>query len=184
MDPVVRSENLFHLEIPSRAHSNSASIPEDTLAMMLPEECHALTAVVDSREQVFFYTALRPEHLFLARPHWRVLGNIFPPNSIVHGVVYRNKRGVLVMGVFDASKLNGMDLHSMPQLDRHVLVHKTLHAAQPIPHIQYHWTGYKETCYKHICAADKPFECHQMLVFGAAGNMRVLGSLVIARPNC
>ena len=173
------SGNFNHPSIPGRVQGVGSNAESSEVAIVLPDEGATLTMCIDTIKGVYVYTELCPGQLFLAKGPWTCLADIFDPDSIVHGVAYYNRAGVMTLGVFDASRLAGKDLRGLEVLDRHVRVHEVLHR-KPLPGlVQYHWAGFAHCCYAHITRDTNPFTAHQMLVLGSNGvNRRVLGPLL------
>lgn len=164
--------------VPARVSSFSPEL-SGHCAIMLPSEHHMLTFIIDGLDSVFVHTDLCPDSLFTAQTKWNFLARMFGSDSVIHCVFYRDASNALALGVFDATRLSGVDLSAHEMLERHVKVHDIVHSSVS-SELNYHWMGYARNCYEHIRSPEKPFHAHQMLVFTLDGNRRVLASLSIS----
>jgi hypothetical protein len=184
VDPALSlARGLMHPTIPDRVRSLRLPEDYDRCAIVLPDEYHMLTFVTDVNGGSFVYSDMNGDYVFRCQATWVGVCAVFGVDSVVHGVAYRgdarHRAGELVLGVFDASRLNGVELSDRPILERHQCVHARMHAAGKLPdRVLYHWLGYAESCYRSVERA--PFESHQMLLFKDNGDCeRVLGPLRI-----
>ena len=179
VDHNVVKENVRPTQVPGRVSSYSAAA-DNHLAIMLPSEFHMLTFVVDNGNSVFVHTELCADSLFLVQAQWRFIANVFGSDSVVHGLLYHDKANVPVLGIFDATRLRGVDLHTESLLERHMKIYTLMHE-MPHPSIQYHWMGYAKHCHANVRNPNNPFSAHQILVFGQDDNQRVLAGIDTSR---
>ena len=178
MDKELREYNCRHPRVPLKIESNQIHIDPSSIAIMLPEEFHMVTVCVDEVGGIFMYTDMCPDSIFMAKASWQVLNSILPWKSVLHGIAYKNLANILTIGFFDASKIGGLDLSDQSRLARHINVHGLMHSNPLPPNVQYHWAGFKESCYINMQSESNPFKCHQMLVFEEGGaTRRVIGAI-------
>jgi len=67
-------------------------------------------------------------------------------DSVVHGLLYTDRRGVVRIGVFDVSRVRGVALRQQSCLEWHTEVHALMHSFGGEQHIHYHWSGHESHC--------------------------------------
>ena len=179
VDKNMVDDSIRPKHVPTRVHSFSSSMSRDC-AIMLPSEFHMLTFVVDDVNAVFIHTELCMDSLFIVQPMWNFMATVFGRDSVIHCVLYHDKANALVLGVFDATRLRGVDLSSESIIQRHIKVHEILHQ-NPHPDVYYHWLGYAQNCLENLHNPNNPFSAHQMLIFGPDCNKRVLANIDTSR---
>lgn len=181
VDPAMQlSQHFTHPTIEQRVQSYKPE-HDSRFAVVLPDEHHLLTFIIDRGGGVFVFSGMATDFMFRCPALWAGIGTLFGPDSVVHGVAYRGDArhapDEMVLGVFDASRIRGEDLRGRAVLERHQRVHALMHAAGELPpRVHYHWLGYAPTCHANIASA--PFTSHQMLVLNEDGvHERVLAPL-------
>ena len=94
---------------------------------------------------------------------------------MAHSWLYRNRRERTHVAVFDASRLDGIDLRTEGALQRHTRVHERLNALPASSSIHYHWCGHEEHCMR-------PFH-HMKLGFDLCCIARLPEDLSVAGPG-
>jgi len=148
------------------------------IAVARPEESVVLTFVLDRSQGVYAHTSFCPDHLFCVHAGWRCFLELFGPDSVVHGLAYRSRNNETVVGIFDASRLGGAQLHELAFLDRHKMVFDLFRGNAHNNSLQYHWAGFAPSCYNSLW--NSPFRCHEMLILRQDfSTERVIGPLKI-----
>ena len=153
----------FKRYVPSHSiHSFQLRVHDQEIAIAVPDDSVIMTFVVDSAGGVYAHLGACPDYLFTVQNRWQCLRDIFGTDSVVHGLVYKSANETVV-GIFDASKLQGNDLQHDQFLRRHVRVFEALQQQTRTDTVQYHWAGYALACYNSLRQKTVPFASHQIL---------------------
>ena len=115
------------------------------LSTLVPRDAEIITLVTTATDTFVLLPERSDSQLFLARPAFsarHALGS----DAVAHGWLYRNRRGRTLVAVFDASRLDGVELRTRGALERHRSVHERLNALPATSCLHYHWCGHEEHC--------------------------------------
>ena len=171
----VRKSN--HVLIPAKTCSSRMAVSDTDMAMLLPCEALSITIHLDESGTSYMYTDMCPEYVFKAKPAWQCVHRVFGANSTIHALAYVDATDNVVLGIFDISCHNGVQLTG-PLIDRHILVFKLMHSSALALNLRYHWMGFKDTCYHELQRSNLPFRCHKLMVLCSNGqHYKVLAPL-------
>ena len=141
------------------------------MSTLVPRDAEIVTLVTTATDMFVLFPEQSGAMLFLARPAIAAR-HALGADAVVHGWLYRNRRGRTHVAVFDASRLDGVELHTRSALERHRSVHERLNALPATSCVHYHWCGHEEHCMR-------PFH-HMKLGFDLAGIARLPDDLSVA----
>ena len=115
------------------------------MSTLVPRDAEVVTLVTTETETFVLFPDAEGSNLFMARPSFSAR-HILGQNAIVHGWLYRDTRKRTHVAVFDASKLENVNIRGHSALERHVAVHHLLHPIAADAAIHYHWCGFEAQC--------------------------------------
>lgn len=108
-------------------------------ATILPKHARFVCLVLDRKGNTF----ISSDMLYTAKMQYS-LRNIVPNDSVIHAVVFEVRNGCRpVLGLFDASRLDGHCLLKHNCIDRHSILHKAFKPQKIYEHIRMHWVGHE-----------------------------------------
>jgi hypothetical protein len=134
----------------------SSSVP----AMLFPRGSELYSMYTDKNGTTFVQTN-NQDRVYFLQQQWRQLQEIIQKDSIVLAIVYKNKEGELVMGIYDVLRASGENFtdYNIFERQKHLysmFAHKK-HSSSIIPH----WVGQEGSLLEHM----QNFEFLTMLPF-------------------
>ena len=105
-------------------------------ATLLPRDAQILGLFVDSASNTFAYA----DQLYTAKLEYSLRG-IVPNDSVVHAFLFRNTHGRPLLGIFDASRVDGRCVQHLPCIERFKVLHGRF--KQIGTHVNLHWVGHE-----------------------------------------
>ena len=143
-DPILTETIPYTTDLQS---SIKSAVQETSMSMLFPDNALLATIIVSDNNAQFITWNDQHDSIILCyalKTHYCLSGDM--QNSVIHALSYINKNDEVVLGVFDASKLNNEDLQSYDALTRHSKLHAVIHSQQQLENIVCHWVGYEKTC--------------------------------------
>ena len=109
-------------------------------ATLLPRDTQILGLFVDSAGNTFAYA----DDLYTTKLEYSLRG-IVPNDSVVHAFLFRNTQGRPLLGIFDASRVDGHCLVHLPCIERFKVLHGRFKRSDA-PHrtnVNLHWVGHE-----------------------------------------
>ena len=135
--------------------------------MLMPEKADLYSLYVQSNA-VFVRPCAETEAnsndtTYLLQAQWLGVTALFPPNTVLRCIVYKNKAGCLIMGIYDILAFDGTSMHKQPMLDRHAFIWKQCQQKQTV-HMQIHWVGHEASCIRVVAQqSELPFNVRRIL---------------------
>lgn len=102
-------------------------IPEDyNSSTVFPLDSVIISLILTSEGNTYIDTHDKEGMLFMAKPDYNMKG-IMSNDSILHAFLYTNKKGDNNLGLFDANKINGVDVSTNCPLGRHRVLFEDYH---------------------------------------------------------
>jgi hypothetical protein len=164
---------------------HSAATDAVKISTLVPRGAEIVTLITTATETFALFPEKSGSSLFIVRPAFSAR-HLLGSDSVAHGWLYRNRRERTHVAVFDASRLNGIDLRAESALRRHTCVHEQLNAQPANSCIHYHWCGHEEHCMRpfHHMKLEFDLWCIARLTDdlgdAGAGMLRVLPCLLVA----
>ena len=168
------SKQLFALpdNIPCpRIQRASYSVQGDTAeyaTMLLPDQSDMYSLYIQSNA-VFVRpcsqaAAQMDDTTYLLQARWLSIATLFPVDTILRCIVYKNKASTLCMGIYDMLAFSGAQMQQQSVLDRHAFIWKHCQDRQTTDDVQIHWVGHEASCIR-VLAQDKelPFKVRRIL---------------------
>jgi hypothetical protein len=115
------------------------------MSTLVPSSAEVVTLITTETDSFILFPADDSDDVFYATPLFQARPAM-GANTVVHGWLYTDKRAVVHIGVFDATRVRGVELRELPPLERHSAVHALLHKFGCEHRIHYHWSGYESHC--------------------------------------
>ena len=146
--------------------------------MLLPHDAEFFSLVVDKVGGVYVQPQGGGDRIYCIQPQFASLARLLPGDSACRAIAYTSVSNVLVLGLYDLTRLEGTDLRPRTILERHAMLHETvalnfrqyeLHAAQAHAaaararqwdaNVRVHWVGWQEACLEVLeKSRDLPFK--------------------------
>jgi hypothetical protein len=144
--------------------------------MLLPCDAEFFAIVVDRVAGVYIKPHGADEIIYRMQPQFASLARLLPGDSACLVIVYHCNLGKLHMGVYDLTRLSGVDLKAKTLLERHAILHETVsfnfkqfqslrHQQGAPPHSEWEanvwvfWVGWQEACVNVVAhSTDLPFK--------------------------
>jgi hypothetical protein len=154
-------------------------------AMLLPRAAEMFTIYIDkqgglfARAQDSSLDAAQDGGFFVLQERWCALTHALPPDSTCRVMVYRDRSGRLVMGVFDLTKLAGVDQTAETVFARQeALFSLWRDAAAPTGDVEHHWVGMEGSLLEHLkddsFLRGLPFDVDNMLRMSAPATYQLV----------
>lgn len=144
-------ESTELLDTPPVEGGRCTSLPTTSMlpAMLLPREAECYAIYADAVGGLFVRTQ---DHggLFMLQERWRQLGNVLPKDSTCRAIVYRDKSGRLVFGVYDLLRLAGVEQTNSSIFERQKMLFGLFSNASAGPDIVLHWVGQEGSLREHL----------------------------------
>jgi len=114
------------------------------MSTLVPRDAEIVTLVTTATDTFVLFPKLSDRKLFFTRPAFSAR-HALGPDAVVHGWLYRNRRERTHVALFDASRLDGVDLRAQSAFE-HTRVHVRLNALPANSCMHYHWCGHEEHC--------------------------------------
>jgi len=122
-----------------------AATDASCMSTLVPRDAQGVTLVTTATDTFVLFPEASGDELFLARPAFSAR-HALGPDAVAHGWLYRNRRDRTLVALFDASRIDGVDLRARGAIERHTQVHDKTHALPASSSLHYHWCGYEEHC--------------------------------------
>lgn len=161
----------------------------DSPAMLLPRGGELYSIFADERHGLFVQAQGCEGSLFVLQQRWSALREVLPADSSCFAVVYEDKAGALVLGVYDVLRVEGADKSALPAFERQAVLFSLFQRAPRLAGIERHWVGLEHSLFAYMQSPEHvqglPFEVDHMLRLAAcaAGGGRAQYSLLL-RPIC
>jgi hypothetical protein len=140
----------------------SSSVP----AMLFPRGSELYSLYTDTNGTTFVQTN-NQDRVYFLQQHWTELEQIIQKDSMVLAIVYKNKQGELVMGIYDVLRASGENFTHYNIFDRqkHLfsMFAQNKHSRSIIPH----WVGQEGSLLEHMQSFEflttLPFDIDYML---------------------
>ena len=170
---------------PRYVHHNPATNAE-TMSTLVPRGAETVTVITTEESTFLLFPEQDSDDVFYARPRYAA-HHCLGAHSVVHGWLYTDKRNVVRIGLFDASRIKGVDLRTKSCLERHTAVHELLHEVGGESCLHYHWSGHEAQCMRPFHTFKLHFDISGIARLtpdlgdsGAASVVRVLPRLLTA----
>ena len=153
-----------------RVQRASYSVQGDTAeyaTMLLPEKADLYSLYVQSHA-VFVRPCVEAEAntndtTYLLQAQWFDIVTLFPANTVLRCIVYKNKAGCVLMGLYDILAFDGACMRGLAVLDRHAFIWKQCQHKQTAK-IQIHWVGHEASCIRVVAQhSELPFNVRRIL---------------------
>ena len=94
--------------------------------MLLPCDAEFFAIVVDRVGGVYIKPHGADEIIYRMQPQFASIARLLPGDSACLVIVYHCNSGKLHMGVYDLTRLSGVDLKAKTLLERHAILHETV----------------------------------------------------------
>lgn len=174
-----------HMHVPVQASETQYPVARrvpataaNSIATLVPTGAEMYSIILDRSGQTYLKAnalggcEAGMKELRLARPEYH-LQQYMPPDSVVHGLYYYNDAHAKhVMGLFDASVVNGENVRALMPLARISALHDALQhdLALSRQDVVFHWAGREDVCERTVREGSGAFACSEI--------MRLPGSLV------
>jgi hypothetical protein len=139
----------------------------DSPAMLLPRGGELYSIFADERHGLFAQAQGCEDGLFVLQQRWSALRQLLPADSSCLAVVYQNKAGALVMGVYDVLRVEGVDRSSLPAFERQAALFALFQQAPRLEGVEQHWVGLEHSLFKYMQIPERvqgvPFDVDYML---------------------
>lgn len=181
---VLLSETLPSVPRIDAGRFTSTTATSELPAMLFPRDAEIFTIYIDKNGGHF--ARARDSGFYVLKEHWRTLAHTLPPDSTCSALVYRERSGRLVMGVFDLTRLAGADKTAETVFARQEALYGLWRAAAVTTvHIVPHWVGMEGSLVKHMkdeaFLESLPFDVDNMLRMAASSDSEAMFQLVL-RP--
>jgi hypothetical protein len=136
-------------------------------AMLLPREGELFAIFVDERQGMFVQAQGCTDSLFVLQSRWNALKKVLPANSSCLAVVYENKSGKLVLGVYDVLRVGGVDGAASSTFERQEILFKLFQNTAGLECVERHWVGLEDALCRYIQSRGVllsiPFEVDHLL---------------------
>jgi len=116
----------------------------ENAATLMPVDAQIISLFIDSKGYTYAYI----DDMYIVKLQY-CLRNILPNDSVVYGFIFKNLSGVVVLGIFDASRVRGRCLLHLSCIDRFKAIHSEFTALKPTPsspqtqYVHLHWVGHE-----------------------------------------
>jgi len=131
-------------------------------ATLLPKSAELVCLITNQDGFTYVFMPRLESSVSLCRPEYQA-ANIIGANSVFHGFMYPDAQGVTRIGIFDASKINGVSTRELAPEARHRAVHTRIWdacAKDFEDRLRYHWSGYESTCMRARTREHSQFAVH------------------------
>ena len=164
----------------------STTASKDCAAMLMPAGGELFSIYVDSRQGMFVQAQDDDDALYVLDGRWGALRNVLPPDSSCLAVVYENRAGKLVLGVYDVLRVGGADKTRNGVFERQASICELFKRAPPLDSIEMHWVGLEESLLKYMQVSQNlaavPFEVGSMLRLSSDSSTGCDTYQVVLRP--
>lgn len=138
-------EQMNYGALASACVQHNARTDKERMSTLIPADAEIITIITSDAETFILFPADSSDNVFYARP--RYAGRVaLGVDTVVHGWLYTDKRGVVRIGVFDATRVKGAGMRTLSTLERHTAVHSLMHSFGCEHHVHYHWSGHESHC--------------------------------------
>jgi hypothetical protein len=159
-------DNIPMLPMTTKGLQRSTTEHRNSPAMLLPRNSELFSIFTDERHGLFVQ-AQGCEDLFVLQARWAVLKLLLPANSSCLVVAYENKANVLMLGVFDVLRVEGVDRSAVSVFDRQAELFSLFQKAPKLQDIEQHWVGLEHALVSYMQIPEHvrslPFEVDHML---------------------
>ena len=164
-DMLLQSMEMHSIPQIQQRKNTSSKATSKFPAMLFPRGAELYALYTDMHDTIFVRTQGH-EGVFFLQEHWQQLTLVLPKDSICRAIVYRNKDGNLVLGVYDVLRLSGVDQKS-PIFESQKMLCSLFHNVSTGPSIVQHWVGEEGCLLEHMQTKaffyTLPFEIDNML---------------------
>jgi len=136
-------------------------------AMLLPAGGELFSIYIDGRHGMFVQAQGEDDRLYVLNARWGALRAVLPPDSSCLVVVYTNRAGKLVLGVYDVLRVGGLDKSRACVFERQALLCDLFKQTPPLDGIERHWVGHEASLFSYMQVTHNvtsvPFEVCNML---------------------
>ena len=140
---------------------------KDSPAMLLPRGGELYSVFADERHGLFAQAQGCEDGLFVLQQRWGALRQVLPADSSCLAVVYENKAGALVMGVYDVLRVEGVDRSSLSTFERQAALFALFQQAPRLEGVEQHWVGLEHSLFAYMQSPERvrgvPFDVDHML---------------------
>jgi hypothetical protein len=163
----------------------SSAATRECAAMLLPRGAEMFTIYID-KHGGHYVRGVEGEQdcsFFVLKERWCTLRNVLPADSTCRAIVYSLRCGRLVMGVYDVTRLAGVDKTSEPVFSRQEVLFNLWRTAAPASDIEHHWVGMEGSLFEHMreeaFLGSLPFDVDHLLRLTAPSTYQL-----VMRPLC
>lgn len=139
----------------------------DSPAMLLPRGGELYSIFADERHGLFVQAQGCESGLFVLHQRWSALRQVLPADSSCFAVVYENKAGALVLGVYDVLRVEGVDRSALPAFERQAVLFSLFQRAPRLEGVERHWVGLEHSLVAYMQSPGRvqgvPFDVDHML---------------------
>lgn len=139
---------------------------------MLPDDSLLVTLILFQDGRTFVDPHQSFGVLHMAKPMYSLKG-MLPGDSILHGFLYDDKHETKKLGLFDATKIGGVEIGHEDALQRHSMLFDILHSSDALNnlpcHIIYHGAFYENACLK-LDIDSLPFSTQSIMRLPSCNN--------------
>ena len=163
----------------------SCAATRDCAAMLLPRGAEMFTIYIDKQGGHFVRGQEEKQDccFYVLKERWCTLRNMLPADSTCRAIVYSLRCGRLVMGVYDVTRLAGVDKTSEPVFSRQEVLFNLWRTAAPASDIEHHWVGMEGSLFEHMreeaFLGSLPFDVDHLLRLTAPSTYQL-----VMRPLC
>lgn len=114
----------------------------ENAATLMPVDTQIISLFIDSKGNTYAYK----DDVYIVKLKY-CLRTIVPNDSVVYAFLFRNSGGVVVVGIFDASRVRGRCLLHLPCIERFKIIHSEFTPLKSVPalirFVYLHWVGYE-----------------------------------------
>ena len=113
-------------------------------ATLMPVDAQIIALFIDSKGHTYAYI----DDMYIVKMEY-CLRNILPNDSVVYGFIFKNLSGMVVLGIFDASRVRGRCLLHLSGIERFKAIHSEFKVLKSIPlgpksqFVHLHWVGHE-----------------------------------------
>jgi len=153
----------------------STAATQSCAAMLMPSGGELFSIYIDERQGMYVQAQDHADSLHLLDMRWSGLRGIIPADSACLAVVYRNRTGQLLLGVYDVLRVASSDTQHLGIFERQRMLHELFCKAPHAHAIERHWVGVEAALLEYMQKPHNllkvPFDvAHMLRLEGGAGH--------------